>query len=532
MGWDEFRSGMRRFFGKADEQETSSTALQKEQLDIRLKKAISRPSSAPAEKNCVPSAEILAAAAAQGKRFHDDLTARVRSHVEREALPLSPDDTKMLAQAATMRLAIRHQFPPAYSQRSMSFLGGEPYTPAKFDYPMILNREGVLEALTFIGQIDCASIPEGDPRRLIPRDGYLYFFAPMSENFGPDAHRFVCRYVSGRAKGNWEPNAPLALLALAQGQARWRWPWSQHVPSAYDRIEIEFCWITEYEEVEPDDPDAADGLPWEIVQRRRYAKLNDFYGASSTDRPSPLSPSGKPTDALWLPFDGFPGNQRAAEILLRFLHSRFQEERGEIARRLAALPESDSSDQSANTERERLNAAERAYLHYKIGDSLVTLDRLLQKEDYHRPLTAAQHEALLSLLERIRIGDLPPAIIERRYASENLPNILNEWIGRAAAESAEAAMANPETANTLPANVLDELRRRHATARHQMFGKPEVVQVAGEEMEQTHILLLQVKSDDPIGVRIGDSGLLQYWIHPQDLIAKRFENTILTIESH
>ena len=38
--------------------------------------------------------------------------------------------------------------------------------------------------------------------------------------------------------------------------------------------------------------------------------------------------------------------------------------------------------------------------------------------------------------------------------------------------------------------------------------------------------------DDALGWSFGDSGVLQYWIYPADLAARRFENAILTIESH
>src|SRR5262249_48650590 len=141
---------------------------------------------------------------------------------------------------------------------------------------------------------------------------------------------------------------------------------------------------------------------------------------------------------------------------------------------------------------------------------------------------------------------LPASVVERRrrYLLERLPHVLNEWLSVAAVESAEDALMAPAGAEQIPAAIIEALRYRHTVlkdptfsrdghfAQHQMLGKGDLVQAAADEMGQDHILLLQLSPDDPLGWRFGDSGVLQYWIHPADLAARRFENSILTIESH
>ena len=60
----------------------------------------------------------------------------------------------------------------------------------------------------------------------------------------------------------------------------------------------------------------------------------------------------------------------------------------------------------------------------------------------------------------------------------------------------------------------------------------EVVQVAADDMKDRYLLLLQLCPDAALNWTIGEMGPLQYWITPEDLSAKRFENTLLTIEAY
>jgi uncharacterized protein YwqG len=57
------------------------------------------------------------------------------------------------------------------------------------------------------------------------------------------------------------------------------------------------------------------------------------------------------------------------------------------------------------------------------------------------------------------------------------------------------------------------------------------VQVAADEMKDRYILMLQLAPDAALNWTIGEMGPLQYWITPEDLVARQFENTVLTIEA-
>jgi hypothetical protein len=174
----------------------------------------------------------------------------------------------------------------------------------------------------------------------------------------------------------------------------------------------------------------------------------------------------------------------------------------------------------------------------------VTLALALPRVGRGKPLDEAERAAILALLEELRAGALPKGIIERRYEHKRLPLVLNEWISTAAIEGAESALADPDGRRQLPDTVVEALRYRHNVlreprfsedgeyAQHQMLGRGDVIQVAADDMAAEHILLLQLRPDDGLGWLMGDYGAMQYWIHPADLAARRFENTVLTFESH
>ncbi|MER8453174.1 YwqG family protein [Mesorhizobium sp. M1428] len=51
-------------------------------------------------------------------------------------------------------------------------------------------------------------------------------------------------------------------------------------------------------------------------------------------------------------------------------------------------------------------------------------------------------------------------------------------------------------------------------------------------MKDRYLLLLQLGPDMALNWTVGEMGPLQYWITPEDLAAKRFQNAILTIEAY
>lgn len=499
------------------------------------------------------AAQMAAELQARAKKSDDAHRARIRAHVGRKAPPLNETGREAIARAQSACLAIRHVFPPRHPQRSMSFFGGVPLASDDLDWPMIHNREGLLEPLTFMGQVELKSLPEGPARSLLPARGCLYFFAPMSENFDRAADHFVVRYVAQDAGAAWGPQNNPGFLQPIDGvvNARCRHGWlnwrdqpEKFYPRSYPRIEIEFGWVADAAEIEDGEAEAGAGFPWEAAAARRRAALVAFHGAPVPYDPL-LSGHDKPVDALWIPFAGFPNNRRAAEIVAGFVRTYLKEEEEALKARQAALPA--PADGQGDAEKERLAAqlAQYAALRGRHAHALgLAVAGAGGPGGPGKPLGEGERTAVLALLESLRAGDLPDSVVERRYRHKRLPHVLNEWIALAAVEGAEAALADPAARAQLPDAVVEAVRYRHAVLRdppftregryhqHQMLGRGDVIQVAADTMAAGHILLLQLRPDQALDWRMGDNGALQYWIHPADLAARRFENTVLTFESH
>ncbi len=345
--WRARRAGQRPTAAKAPEADAGDPSNDRlKQRQDKIAAGAGKPRARPTSID-----EMAAWIQAEAKEQDDAHKARIRAHVERPKPSTGDAERASTATARNACLAIRHVFPPRHPQRSMSFFGGVPLAPDGdgFDFPMIHNREGSLEPLTFMGQIDLSALPEGPGRGLLPKMGYLYFFAPMSRTFDASAMHFCVRYVPRRVGKDWGPKGDLLALSSIDEPVElphlfpWmNWRDKPHYPRAYPRIEIELGWIDDNGEVEEGDADAANGFPWQVAEQRRRAQLVAFHGTPVAYDPV-LSWQGKPVDRLWVPFAGFPTNRHALDILLGFLKTYIKEER----QALAALTASLASDAAA-----------------------------------------------------------------------------------------------------------------------------------------------------------------------------------------
>ena len=112
-------------------------------------------------------------------------------------------------------------------------------------------------------------------------------------------------------------------------------------------------------------------------------------------------------------------------------------------------------------------------------------------------------------------------------------------------DSVEATLADVQSRAVLPEDAVALVRSRHALAsRHpetgyvhvntpdRMLSAPTCVQVeADERVADGWLLLLEVSSLPGIGHEFGE-GVLQFWIRPDDLAARRFERVELTGEAY
>jgi len=447
-------------------------------------------------------------------------SARFRAHVERVVPPMSDAEKVSLGRAQVSKLAIRHVFPPRVPQRSLSFLGGAPIAPDDFDWPAMHNREGVFERLNFMAQIDCADIPSGPARDLLPDKGYIYFFAPMSLNFGPDVGHFVVRYLSGPARKSWEPQSFAGVGKISDMPAELAAFRGSH--ASYPRVEIELGWLEEPSDSEIE-ARGAEGFPHVIVEKIRKERATAFLGPPLTDERR-LTLDGH-HDASWLLEEDYPTNRAMARTLRDRAANFCFEQVKLLNQQMAAL-----NDDPAIAALKERKAAMMA-LDARISAAFAGTDR--NERNAVPPLSDDEKGRARAFLKELLQTGLVWASSADGPASRDQRAIYG-WMAQAAIKGAEAALLaepGPEVA-PIPEAIVTALALRHDAREHHLLGNGDVVQVAAEEMKERHILLLQLGRDPEMDWLIGEMGPLQYWITPDDLRARRFENTMLTIEAY
>lgn len=462
--------------------------------------------------------------------------------------PPPPSDDSPVLKLASQEgcLAVRHVFPPRHPQRSLSFLGGSPMAPPDFEWPMAHNAKGLLEWLPFAGQIDCAKLPPDCPvRPLLPKEGVLYFFLPGAGRF-EESQKVAVRYHPGRPAANWEVHQGLVLPPLnGEENARYRFRWMNWLPNAkasyprcYQRVEIELGWVGYGGEVLPEDKDAEDGFPWDVAAARHRANLRAFHGEPVEHNPF-FDPFGKPADRVWRVHEGFPLSWHAVAVAGGHLRVQVQEERARLkewqeaaeAAASSAKPRVELPDTPENL------TAVYDRLERAASDLMMWTFRGLEEP---APENKAAFWALFDSLHTT--NKLP--LIAPRYRHESLGYLVNKWLAEAAILSAEACLADAGAAGRVPAEVVAALGERHSVLKrhmfedkgwhlqHQMFGRGRSIQVAADEMAETHHLLLQIGPDDAMDWEMGDNGAYQFWIAPADLAALRFDKVVVTFECH
>jgi len=459
----------------------------------------------------------------------------------------SPEDEETLRTAAQACLAIRHVFPPRHPRSSLSFLGGEPMAPEDFEWPMAMNREGLLEWLPFVGQIDCSRIPKSEYPCPLPKTGVLYFFLPMASGLTRENEKLAVHYVPENPGPKWMEHKGLALPPLhGETEAKYKFPWmnwlpnpSKSYPRIYPRIEIELGWVdygdndlpkrTEEEE----EQDGEQGLPWELAAARHRANLVAFHG-EPVEHNGLLYPSGKPRQELWRVHELFPWSWKAIEIAGGHLKVLLQEQREALGEKQEAGETSSLPD-----------SPEILLALYKQVDS--DADKVMSGVFKGNQEPSPEEKARFwQLLESLFIPH-PLPLLSKRFRSRYDPGIIpviHQWLSQAAILSAEACLNDPDAAPRIPAEIINALRERHAVLKshmfkdrgwhhqHQLLGRGRNIQEAADSMSPTHLLLLQLGPDDAIDWQMGDNGAYQFWVTPADLAARRFDQTRVTFECH
>ena len=254
--------------------------------------------------------------------------------------------------------------------------------------------------------------------------------------------------------------------------------------------------------------------------------MDAFYGPAMSPDPM-LSAYRAPKDALWTPYEGFPANWKTARIIRKFVEAYHREEVDDVANRLKTLGEVAEDDPEA----QRLKTLQRelSRMGMRMGNAFFPTINAALKEYDAPPVEVKQQ--IMAFLEDLRVNGMPSSK-DRTYHHLRVPAVINEWLKIAAIHGAEGGLTDPNGASLIGRDVVAALAHRHASRGHQMLGEGVVVQVAADEMKDRYLLLLQLGPDAALGWTVGEMGPLQYWITPEDLAAKQFDNTVLTIEAY
>jgi hypothetical protein len=410
---------------------------------------------------------------------------------------------------ATSRQAIlfRQHFPPHHEDAALSFFGGAPVAPGGFRWPRPERGGPQSKPFTFLMQLDCSEVPAPARLGMLPDRGVLYFFLDLTWG-QQDAFRVL--YEEGDGE-DWRTVEPPVDLAHAIGdQATFVGRWTQ---SARDCPRLLPKWTFQpvaleipsdaYDAQERETPDAPFLWPGEkrLAEALRRAQGEDVPSTWLSIRDFIDEQSG-----LRRPFESYPPDWRAVQICSGLLLHKTRD-RVPSTHALRALSES-----------------ERSALVARIRDEATAwFDR------------AASHAPFAAVPQR-ESDDFWSWLADK-------PWLVRFVITDAVTLSVEASLSHSrEAAERIPADVARRVHSRHALAVQsdrglfartpdRMLAPPVDVQGYQWDRAKTHLLLLELSSNDGLGHHFGE-GVYQFWITAADLKARRFNKVEVTADAY
>jgi len=456
----------------------------------------------PLERTLVLTAAVLAAAAvaflrdwikngaasALHKSKPDDEPAKQERSDPLPQTTALPIHDALLA-ARRQAILFRQIVPPTYDPTHLSFFGGLPIAPSAFQWP-----SGESKPFSFIMQVDCAAVPAAGCLGMFPDHGVMYLFLDLRWE-QKDMFRVI--WEPGPVRGWAEIAPPEDLPHAYKHRVAWKWPqsdadWPHLLPKwPFDPVLIQGGPL-------PADQEALDetyAWPGTIQPNQAIAAIE---GAVVKHR-SFWYEGGKPRRER--PFDGFPQDWNAVRITT-----------GLIAEGIK----------------------------YELLTSIARRSnfRELNDEEYAAKVAQAQ-AALREWSDRASANaayDEVPAAVRDQFWSWVQEY---DWLTRlpmidAGNMSVEASLSNGQkSAARIPLHVVDYIHSRHALATEmegklyinipdRMLAPPADVQGTIDERVREFLLLLELSSDEGVAHYFGE-GVLQFWIRPDDLAARRFD---------
>jgi hypothetical protein len=411
--------------------------------------------------------------------------------------------------ASKQAIVFRQHFPPKHDASILSFFGGAPVAPSGFRWPRPAGRGAASAPFSFLMQIDCATVPAPARLGMLPDRGVLYFFLDLTWG---QADAFRVLYEEGGNK-DWVPVKPPDDLRPAFGdQATYVWKWTQSIEDC-PRLLPKWAFQPVVIEIPPEsrDPDARedddDPLLWPgekaVAEALRTAQGDDVL-SSWFSVEGLIDEAG----AMRRPFANYPHDWRAIQIFAGLLIEKTRE-----PRRLPstwALRELSESERSALVA--RINHEARNWFNRAASHASFAAVPQAESDQFWSWLTDKVW------LVRFVIGD-------------------------ALTMSVEASLGDsPDAAARIPPEIARRVHSRHALAVRaanglfastpdRMLAPP--VDVQGHQLERakTHLLLLELSSNDGLGHHFGE-GVYQFWITPADLKARRFDKVELSTDAY
>jgi hypothetical protein len=401
-------------------------------------------------------------------------------------------------------IVFRQQIPPRHDPGHLSYFGGLPSMPPSFTWPT-WTHEGASEPLHFIMQIDCAAVPASARQEGFPAHGVLYFFLDLRWGHS-NGYRVL--YAGNVSEPLAPARAPADLAAAYGSEARHLWRWARALDDPAARCpNLLPKW--------PFDPmsisiPAPIPVSWWPEREADVGALRAVLLAAQDD-----GQAAAPTidDArehpMTRPYATYPHDWRAIEIGAGLLL-----EHAKRALRYAStdcrLRQMTADDVQATSE--RIGAEVRQWLAQAADHAHFERTPDETREAFWSWLTSWRDFSLFV------IRDAATLAIEATlsHSAEAAAHVPAEAIARIYTRHALAT----RTSSGIIANTPDR-----------MLAAPSYVQGNQEELVLTHLLLLELSSDEGIGHHFGE-GVYQFWIAPADLRARRFDRVVLTTDAY
>jgi hypothetical protein len=414
-----------------------------------------------------------------------------------------------VAAASKHAIVFRQHFPPRPGKSTLSFFGGAPIAESGFRWPRPPRDQAQSKPFSFLLQIDCAAVPPEGRRGLLPDRGVLYFFHDLTWA-QPDA--FCVVYADAKNIDRWKEVHPPDDLGPAYGdQAVHRWKWTQ---SAADCPRLLPKWTF--------DPVVID-VPAPRRDQEEDADAPALWPGEKTTAEALLASQGEDVPGNWFtvrdftsddgrlrrPFANYPHDWRAIQICSGLLAEKLRHTHGLMGTGAALRDRTD---------------AERDALRVQIRDEALAWFSRAAADPPFAAVPQAESDRFWSWLEAC-------------------PWLVRFVIKEAVTLSIEASLVeSQEAAARIPADVARRVHSRHALAVQserglfastpdRMLAPPVDVQGNQWDRAKTHLLLLELSSNEALGHDFGE-GVYQFWITPADLRARRFDKVVLTADAY